>query len=161
MAKSCKFLALLSALAPTSSIVKLSFSPLRLGKVVVIPGRSSPLIRPIINKPAAKRAPVLPAEKIASASPFFTAWAAKTIDEFFLRRTALTGSSSIVITSSVWTTLTFLKSSMYLAISSFFPYKINSTSGRAFLASLTPLTISSGALSPPIASTAIFITLLL
>ena len=41
------------------------------------------LMRPTIKKPAAKSAPVFPAERTASASPALTALAAKTILEFF------------------------------------------------------------------------------
>ena len=88
-----------SALAPASTMV----NPLSLfitGIVAVKPGRSIPLILPIINKDATNNAPVFPMETKASAFPSLTALAAKTRLEFFLRLTARTGSSSIVITSS-------------------------------------------------------------
>ena len=63
---------LLSALAPKSSMSKPPVEPIT-GKVDIKPGRSIPLIRPTTNKPAANNAPVLPAERIASARPSFTA----------------------------------------------------------------------------------------
>ena len=91
----------MSALAPKSNMSNpLSGSPMT-GKVDIKPGRSTFLMRPTMNSPAANSAPVLPAEKIASASPFLTACAAKTMEAVFLRRIALTGSSSLAIFSSV------------------------------------------------------------
>ncbi len=78
---------------------------LAIGKILVSPGRSIPLIRPTMKRPAAKIAPVFPAEKKASAFPSLTAVAARTIDESFFRRIARTGSSPIEISSLVATIL--------------------------------------------------------
>ena len=57
-------------------------------------------MRPTMNRPAANSAPVLPAEK-SHRLPILTACAAKTMEAVFLRRIALTGSSSLAIFSSV------------------------------------------------------------
>ena len=53
-------------------------------------------MRPTMNRPAANSAPVLPAEK-SHRLPILTACAAKTMEAVFLRRIALTGSSSLAI----------------------------------------------------------------
>ena len=80
--------------------------PVKLGIVDIRPGRSTPLIRPTTKRPAAKRAPVFPAEITASAAFSLTACAPKTIEAFFFLRIALAGSSSEFIFSSVCTMLT-------------------------------------------------------
>ena len=68
-------------------------------------GLSTPLILPAINCPPTNTAPVLPAETNASASPAFIKFSATTIEESFFLRIAITGASSLVITSSAFTTL--------------------------------------------------------
>ena len=72
----------------------------KFGRAAIKAGRSTPFIRPTTSKPAVNKAPVLPAEIKASASPFRTARAAITIDDSRFVRTALTGSSSDNILSA-------------------------------------------------------------
>ena len=64
-------------------------------------GLSIPFILPTINVPPANKAPVLPADTIASAFLSFTKFNATTIEESFLRLTAITGLSSFSIISVV------------------------------------------------------------
>src|SRR5262245_28349642 len=93
-------------------------------------------------------APVLPADTMADALPSRTASAARTSDESFILRTLEPGSASIAITSDAGITSR--------------PWSVPSSSGRptsttsptSAAARTAPSTFSSGALSPPIASTA-------
>ena len=119
------------------------------GRSVAIAGRATPRIRPIRRRALAIAAPVLPALTIAEATPSRTASAARIREESFIRRTLEPGSASMAITSEA-------------AITSRSPMSPNSpgrptrTTGRprSSAARRAPATISSGARSPPMASTA-------
>ena len=58
-----------------------------------------------MKSPPARRAPVLPAEINTSPSSALTMFMPLTIEESFFDLTALTGASSLVITSVAFTTL--------------------------------------------------------
>ncbi len=58
-----------------------------------------PLMRPTTKVAAERQAPVEPAEKNPWAAPSFTSRQPTTMEESFLRRTALAGCSSMAITS--------------------------------------------------------------
>ena len=148
---------MLVALAPTSMMLKPS-SEDSTGMVGIRPGRATPLIRPTMKIPQVNRAPVLPSDSKASALPSLTQLAATTMEESFLVRMALTGSSSsritsVVATISIWSSPA--GSSSFILPSS--PKKINLSSGSSGLAFKTASTIASGAFSPPMASIAIFL----
>ena len=91
MAKSTKWWAVFSVFAPKSSISKPR--PSAVGKVDIKAGRDTCLILLTKSKPAVKSAPVEPADKTASASPFFTAVTARTSELSFFDLMAATGSS--------------------------------------------------------------------
>src|SRR4051812_40339667 len=114
-------------------------------------GRLTPRIRPMRSRALAMVAPVLPALTIAEARPSRTASAARTSDESFLRRTPLAGSSSMAMTSDAGRMSRPPVSTV--ASTSGWP---TSTTGIPCSrdACTAPATISSGALSPPMASTA-------
>ncbi|MNC12699.1 hypothetical protein D3C75_604240 [compost metagenome] len=139
-----------SASTPTSSSV---------GIIGASAGRSIPCIRPTTSNPVVISAPVLPDEIIASASPSRTIRPATTMDESFLRRTALTGSSSEPITSPACRTLRLdglsFSSGSSLASS---PTSTICVSFHSAAADNAPSTLHSGALSPPMASMAISTT---
>jgi hypothetical protein len=97
---------------------------------------------------AAIVAPVFPAEIIADAFPSRTASAARTSDESFFRRIAWAGSSSIATTSSAGISGRSPRPSRADGPTS--TTGVPSAAARA-----APATISPGASSPPIASTAI------
>ena len=127
-------------------------------------GLSIPFILPTMKRPPTSIAPVLPALRKASACLSLTSFIATTSEESFFDLTAFVGTSSNSITSVAFTTsmpdLSFVFSSMILFISSSFPTRTTVMSGLPFTASSAPTTISYGALSPPIASTAILIVFL-
>ena len=108
------------------------------------------VIRPIRSRALAIVAPVLPALTIAKARPSRTASAARTSEESFFVRTRLAGSSSIAMTSLAGR---ISSSPVSPRLPSSGPTRStgmpsSSAHRRA------PATISPGALSPPIASTA-------
>ena len=111
-------------------------------------GRCTPLMRPIRNSALAIVAPVLPALTIADAAPSRTASAARTSEESFMRRTLAPGSASMAMTSEASITGRSPASN-----SSDRPTSTTGTPSSA-TACLAPATISPGAKSPPIASTA-------
>src|SRR5438270_12039649 len=144
-----------SALAPASSSRQRAVA---VGITAPIAGRSTPGIRRNPKRPAAITAPLLPALTKPAARPSSTIVQARTIDEFFLVRTACAGCSSMAITSAASSISAHLPAPAFArAVStfSFCPTKITSTpSSRC--ACTPPATIWSGAKSPPIASSAIF-----
>src|SRR4051812_17612337 len=118
-----------------------------------IAGRATPLIRPMRNSAAAMAAPVLPALVIASALPSRTSSAATTTDASLRVRTAA-GGSCIATSSDACTTSTSLTpAGRSGAIASSMPTSRTRTPSSS-AASTAPATISPGARSPPIASTA-------
>ena len=134
-----------SALAPASSST-VGVDP-GTGIGVAIAGRFTPLMRPIRSSAEAIVAPVLPAEIIADALPSRTASAARTSVESFFVRTAAPGSSSIAISS--------LAGMSGMSASWTRSGGPTSTTGMpSSTAWRTPARISPGALSPPMASTA-------
>jgi len=138
-----------SALAPASSKI-VGVDP-GTGIGVAIAGRFTPSMRPMRNSAEAIVAPVLPAEIIALAFPSRTASALRTRVESFFARTAPAGSSSMPITS-------LATSNSRSAMSARAPRSAGPTSITGIpsaAACLAPATISPGALSPPMASTAI------
>jgi len=116
---------------------------------VAIAGRITPGSRPIRSSADAMAAPVLPADTMAIAAPSRTASAARTNEESFFRRTPWAGSSSMAITSAAGSTARppVSPSASGLPTSST-EIPAFSTAWRA------PATISPGAWSPPMASTA-------
>ena len=80
-------------------------SPLSVGQIAAIAGRSIPAMVRRLNLAIAISAPVLPADTATSASPFFTASMASHIDDFQRPlRSAWLGLSSILTATSVCTT---------------------------------------------------------
>lgn len=79
-------------------------TPLSVGINGASGGRSTPLILPTITCPPTRIAPELPAEQNASASPLRTIFMPTTMDESFFVRIALTGGSSVSMTSVALTT---------------------------------------------------------
>ena len=129
---------------------------------VAIAGRSMPGKRPSLRTQQATEAPVFPAETNASASPSLTNLTAIAMEESFLPRIAAVGGSSIVTTSLVWTMENLERSTWYLSSSDCMrdssPTSLNETSaGISSRAWMAPEIISCGALSPPIASSAMII----
>ena len=110
-------------------------------------GLLTPLIRPMRNSAEAIVAPVLPADTIADAVPSRTASAARTSVASFFRRTPPAGSSPISITSDA-----AMRGSPFVSRSSGPTSATSIPSSSA--ARRAPATISPGALSPPMASTA-------
>src|SRR5438105_4054172 len=123
-----------------------------------IAGRSMPGIRCRPKSAAAITAPLLPALTKPLTRPSSTIVQARTIDEFFLVRTACAGCSSMAMTSgasSICAHLPAPAAASALSTLSLTPTKITSTpSSRC--ACTPPATTWSGAKSPPIASSAIF-----
>src|SRR3954471_6547499 len=140
-----------STVAPPSTRI-CGFRP-GTGIGTAIAGRAAPLMRPMRSSAAAMAAPVLPALAIASALPSRTSSAETTIDESLRVRTAA-GGSFMPTTSVAGTTSTPLTppgSSGSITSSS--PTSRTRTPNSS-AASTAPATISPGARSPPIASTA-------
>ena len=120
--------------------------------------RLMPRMRFTVSVAPVRSAPVLPAETTASPLPSRSIASATAMDESFLRRVAVLGSSSMLIISLAFTISispsaqpSFLR--QVLTLSSM-PTRVISTPS-SLLALTAPRTISSGALSPPIASTII------
>src|ERR1700733_14109650 len=136
-----------SELAPASTSTA-GVRPSR-GSGVAMHGRTTPGRRPMRSRAEAMVAPVLPAETMADALPSRTSSAARTREESFLRRTPPAGSSSMPMTSvhgnssNPWVSPTRSGGP-----TSTMPTPCCSEARRA------PSTISPGARSPPMASTA-------
>ena len=152
-----RFCGLQSGFAPAS--IKSEGIPPRMGYMLAMHGLSIPSSFPSIILDATTIAPVFPAETNKSPLPPLSIERPTTSEEsgFFL--TVLTGLSSFVITSFALTTVTCSGLYLYFERSSFirssFP-TIHMSCLISSEASTAPLTISSGALSPPIPSSIIF-----
>ena len=138
-----------------------SDTPVSVGIIGARGGLLIPLIRPTIVCPPTSTAPELPAETKASASFCFTIFIPITIDDCFFLRIACTGGSAISIISGASTIsicsfgYSYLFNSSRTASSC--PTRNTLISSLDKTASTAPLTISTGALSPPIASRATFV----
>ena len=147
-----------STFAPTSKTIT-DLPGTIVGNTAPMAGRSIPLIRPNLSKADAIAAPECPAETTASASLPLTKFIATLIEALGLRRIPVRASSFIVTTSSAWTTsIDAVPLLSYFltrgSICSRSPTnKISKSSSVE--ARTAPATISFGAKSPPIASTAI------
>ena len=132
--------------------------PCEVGKSPQRAGRSIPRIRPSTRSAAAIVAPVLPADATASASPCFTISVATPIDVSPRRRRALEGCSSIATTSVAFRMVMpgGTEEAMIRRSSCSRPTRTRSASPPLARYKSAPRTISSGAWSPPMASTAIF-----
>ena len=146
-----RYLGKQSTFAPLSMSKK---GRLRLGITVANAGRSTPLMRPSRTMPLASSAPVDPAETMAWARPSLTERMAETMEEPGFLRTASMGASSLVITSVVSTNSS---RSRGCAIP-FCPKSRMRASFHSSSAAIAPSTAAPGALSPPIASSAITIS---
>src|SRR6478609_6336321 len=113
-------------------------------------GRDTPLMRPMRRSALAMVAPVLPALTIADARPSRTASAARTSEESFMVRTLDAASASMAMTSDASMSSRPWVSPMASA-------RPTRTMGMpsSSAAWAAPATISPGALSPPMASTAL------
>ncbi|MNW52596.1 hypothetical protein D3C74_301210 [compost metagenome] len=141
-------------LAPRSSAS--TPRPSTVGIIGASAGRSIPSIRPTTSRPVVIKAPVLPAESIASACPSRTSRPATTIEASFLRRTALTGSSSASMISPAWCITKLDGASASSGLKTFSsPTRIIWVSLHSLAAAKAPSTVLFGAWSPPIASMAI------
>ena len=163
MANCNKCSGVLSMLAPKSNTqVK---PPSDVGKNLAIAGRSMPSMVFKTNFAVAINAPVLPADTAASAKPSFTWLMATRIEESFLWRKALRGSSSMSTTSEACITLmrsigafTLFNAACNLVSS---PTISNLTSFWRSKKATEAGTVTLKPMSPPIASTAIVIIFLL
>ena len=111
-----KLFGLHSELAPASTSSE--GMPPTIGYMLANAGLSIPGILPSIKRPPASNAPVLPAETKISPYPLLTIFIPFTIEESFFDLTALTGASSLVITSSAFITCIFASSYLYFFNSS-------------------------------------------
>ena len=115
--------------------------------------RRMPGMRLAVSVAPVSRAPVLPADTTASPSPARSILSATAMLESFLRRVAVLGSSSMVMTSRA-STMSAFASPTRGSILSFWPMSVTSTPSS--LAALSaPRTGELGALSPPMASISI------
>ena len=113
-----------------------------------------PGMRLAVSVAPVSSAPVLPADTTASPSPLRSIFSATDMDESFLRRVAVLGSSSIVIISRASTMSARASPLRSGSIFSLWPISVTSTPSS--LAALSaPSTGACGALSPPIASISI------
>src|ERR1700730_7678520 len=147
---------LASALAPTSRRKQLR--PADVGMADPIAGRSIPGIRCKPKSAAAITPPLLPALTKPLTRPSSTIWIPRTIEEDFLVRTACAGCSSMAITSGASSICAHLPAPDAASAASTFaltPTKMTSTPSSRW-AWTPPATTWSGAKSPPIASSAIF-----
>ena len=121
-------------------------------------GRSIPRILPTRSCPPARVAPVLPAVTKASHVPSLTSFRPLTIEESFFVRMALTGGSAISMISRASRISSLSAGYVYFESSERMTSSCpTSVTWRLFLfssACTAPLTGSTGARSPPIASTA-------
>src|SRR5439155_10184620 len=132
--------------------------PFVVGNMPHSAGRSIPRMRPRTRSAAAIVAPVLPADTTASASPCLTIAVATPIDVSARRRRAVAGCSSIPTTSCAPRIVMpgGVSAPRVLRIASSRPTSTRSDVPPFCRYKRAPRTISSGAWSPPIASTAIF-----
>src|ERR1700722_18460300 len=136
-----------SALAPASTSTA-GVRPRR-GSGVAMQGRTTPGSRPMRSNADAMVAPVLPADTMAEALPSRTSSATRTREESFFRRTPPAGSSSMPMTSVQGTnSRPKVSPTRSGGPTSTMPTPCSSEARRA------PSTISPGARSPPMASTA-------
>ena len=155
MANSTSCSASLATLALTSST---AVTPRRVGQLATMAGRSRPTAMRRISLEMAIRAPVLPAETTAWASPSRTASMAFQRLEPLPRRSAVAGFSSLAMTSSVWRTSQAARAAGRRASSASrrarSPCSRKRTSWPASRSSAiaTPSTTTGGPWSPPMAS---------
>src|SRR5256886_1513568 len=145
-----------SIVAPASS--RHAGFPFVVGNIPHSAGRSIPRMRRGTRSAAAIVAPVLPADTTASASPCLTIAVATPIDVSARRRSAVAGCSSIPTTSCAARIVMpgGISAPRSLRIGSSRPTRTRSDGPPFSRYNRAPRTISSGAWSPPIASTAIF-----
>ena len=148
-----------SAVAPQSMSTA---PPLAVGTTGAMAARRMPRTRLTSSVAAESRAPVLPALTKASPLPSFRRLSPTVREESFFSRKAVAGLSQISTTSEAWaisspagSSLSPISSSTR-RISSPRPTSTTSTPCSRTAAS-APLTLEAGALSPPMASTIIFI----
>src|SRR3989475_10495617 len=123
-----------------------------------IAGRSMPAMRCRPKSAAAITAPLLPALTKPLARPSSTIWMPRTMEDAFLLRTAWAGCSPMAITSgasSIWAHFPAPDAASAASTLSLMPTKMTSTPSSRW-AWTPPATTSSGAKSPPMASSAIF-----
>ena len=127
-----------------------------------IAARRMPRMRLVIRVAPASKAPVDPAETRASALPSRSRVRPTPMEVSFLCRNTLEGSSHISTVSVVWTIsiprgmVSWPQSRSARRMASVSPVSSTSTP-QCSMPSRAPFTISSGALSPPMASMMIFI----
>ena len=150
-----------SAVAPQSMSTA---PPAPVGTTGARAARRIPRIRLTSRVAADRMAPVLPAETNASAAPFFSRLRPTVREESFFSLKAVAGLSHISTTSEAWAISTpggrssTPSSLSTFRISSPRPTRTTSTpSSRTALSA--PRTLETGALSPPMASTMIFMQL--
>src|SRR5256886_1083762 len=145
-----------SIVAPASS--RQAGFPFVVGNMPHSAGRSMPRMRPSTRSAAAIVAPVLPADTTASASPCLTIDVATPIEVSARRRSAVAGCSSMPTTSFESRSVIpgGISAPTSLRTASSRPTSTRSDAPPFCLYNRAPRTISSGAWSPPIASTAIF-----
>ena len=124
------------------------------GMTVASAGRATPLMRPITNVPAARQAPVDPAEKKPCAAPSFTRRQPTTMDESFFLRTAFAGCSAMAMTSLHACGVQRSWAAANGSTTSAGPHRTISRAGSEASAWATPSSTTPGASSPPMASTA-------
>ena len=136
--------------------------PPPVGTTGAMAARRMPRMRLTISVAADNSAPVLPAETKAAPSPFFSRFRPTVREESFFSLKAVAGLSHISTTSEAWTISSpggsspMPSSLSTLRMSSPRPTRMTSTpSSRT--AARAPRTLETGALSPPMASTMIFI----
>ena len=159
MPKWWRLIALQSTFAPQSQRITF-LSPFTVGSIGASAGREMPLILPTFINAPTKTAPVEPADTSPpTSSSAATRSNALTSELSFLRLIAVVGTSSLVMISFASTTvilsLPTLASMDAISILSVSPTRITSKPKSFSTASRVPFTISSGARSPPIASTTI------
>ena len=125
------------------------------GMTVASAGRDTPLMRPMTSVPAARQAPVEPAEKKPCAAPSFTRRQPTTTDESFFLRTASAGCSPMPTTSVVARASQRSCAAANGSTTSAGPHSTTCRAPSASSACATPSSTTPGASSPPMASTAI------
>ena len=135
--------------------------PVAVGITGAMAARRMPWMRLVMRVAPVSSAPVEPADTMASPPPFFSSVRPTPMDVSFFRRNTVAGSSHISTVSVVGITAApsgravrpHALTASRMAASS----PVNTMSApKRFCACSAPLTISSGALSPPMASTMIF-----
>ena len=148
---------LTSALAPMSR--KTVFLPEMPGNGRESAGRLTPLMRPTPKVAAVRTAPVEPAENRPSASPAWTAAAARTMLASFFLRTAWAGCSSMAMTSVVASARARSWEAANGSTTSASPATSTSSSGSSASAAATPSRRTAGSLSAPMTSTQMVVML--